>query len=221
MSAAAGARVAAVVAGVVRQVVEDAGAAGVVLLDDGSAEARLAAEWCGAALGPERVFRVSPPADRAVEAVLATAQGIGRVAPDAGAAEVHRLVGRLVALERRALLAHPANKTALLLAASVPPEPLLPLGDLYASEVEQLAGSWSAPPEVAALADAAGGIARLDAALREYVDRRRPAEAALASLPEAARAAVLDALETGRFARRRVGLVPKLTTRTLGVDYFA
>src|SRR5690606_16030915 len=109
----------------------------------------------------------------------------------------------------------------LLLAAAVPPEPLIPLGDLYASEVERLAGSWSAPPEVAALADLAGGIDRLDAALIEHLDRRRPAEAALASLPPAARAAVLDALETGRFARRRIGLVPKLTTRTLGVDYFA
>lgn len=220
MSAAAGARVAAVVAGVVRQAVEDAGAAGVVLLDDGSAEARLAAEWCGAALGTERVFRVAPPSADAVGAVLAAAQGTVRSAPDAGAAELHRLVGRLLALERNALLAHPANKTALLLAAAVPPEPLLPLGDLYASEVEQLAGTWSAPPEVAALADLAGSIGRLDAALAEHVDRRRPAEAALAPLPPAARAAVLDALETGRFARRRVGLVPKLTTRTVGVDYF-
>lgn len=221
MSAAAGARVAAVVGGVVRQAIQDAGAAGVVLLDDGSPEARLAAEWCGAALGPERVFRVAPPSGNAVEAVLAAAQGAVPTAPEVSEAEVHRLFGRLIALERKALLAHPANKTALLLAAAVPPEPLLPLGDLYASEVERLAGSWSAPPEVAALADLAGGIDRLDAALIEHLDRRRPAEAALASLPPAARAAVLDALETGRFARRRIGLVPKLTTRTLGVDYFA
>jgi len=221
VSAAAGARVAAVVGGVVRQAVEDAGAAGVVLLDDGSPEARLAAEWCGAALGPERVFSVAPPPRDAVEAVLAAARGGVRGAPEVGAAELHRLFGRLMAAERKALLAHPANKTALLLAAAVPPEPLLPLGDLYASEVERLAGSWSAPPEVAALADLAGGIDRLDAALIEHLDRRRPAEAALASLPPAARAAVLDALETGRFARRRIGLVPKLTTRTLGVDYFA
>lgn len=221
MSAAAGARVAAVVGGVVRQAVEDAGASGVVLLDDGSAEARLAAEWCRAALGPERLFPVPPPSTGVVEALLAAVRGVVGVAPEAAAAEVHRLVGRLVALERRALLAHPANKTALLLGAAVPPEPLLPLGDLYASEVERLTGSWSAPPEVAALADLAGGIARLDAALLEHVDRRSPVGSALAALPERARAAVRDALEAGRFARRRIGLVPKLTTRTLGVDYFA
>lgn len=221
MSAAAAARVAAVVAGVVRQAAEDAGAAGVVLLDDGSAEARLAAEWCGAALGPERVFRVAPPPAGTVEAVLAAVRAGEGGTPGAGAAEVHRLVGRLTAFERNALLAHPANKTALLLGAEVPPEPLLPLGDLYASEVERLAGSWSAPPEVVALADRAGGIGPLDAALAELVDRRGPPEAALAPLPAAARAAVLDALENGRFARRRIGLIPKLTTRTLGVDYFA
>lgn len=220
MSVAAGARVAAVVAGVVRQAVEDAGAAGVVVLDDGSAEARLAAEWCSAALGPERVFRSAPPSAGVVEAVLAAADGAARPIRDASA-EVHRLLGRLSALERNALLAHPANKTALLLGVAVPPEPLLPLGDLYASEVERLAGSWSAPSEVVALADAAGGIGPLDAALAELVDRRRPPEAALATLPPAVRTAVLGALERGRFARRRIGLVPKLTSRTLGVDFLA
>src|SRR5690606_11322312 len=98
VSAAAGARVAAVVGGVVRQAVEDAGASGVVLLDDGSAEARLAAEWCRAALGPERLFPVPPPSTGVVEALLAAVRGVVGVAPEAAAAEVHRLVGRLVAL---------------------------------------------------------------------------------------------------------------------------
>ncbi|HEX7089752.1 MAG TPA: hypothetical protein VF192_06420 [Longimicrobiales bacterium] len=215
-------RVAAVVGGVVRQAVVDARAAGVVLLDDGSAEARLAGAWCRAALGPERFWAVPAPPASAAEALAAAAPGVFPAAALAAApAEVHRLAGRLVALGQGALLAHPANKTELLLSSRMPPEPLLPLGDLYASEVERLAGSWSASPEVAELAARAGGIAALDRALAALLEERRPPEAALASLPAGAGRAVLSALEAGRFAHRRVGLVPKLSRRTLGVDYFA
>ncbi|HEY8470924.1 MAG TPA: hypothetical protein VIL18_14835 [Longimicrobiales bacterium] len=220
--AAVARRVAAVVGGVVRQAVVDAGAAGVVLLDDGSAEARLAGEWCRAALGPERFWAVPVPPASAAEALAAAApEAFPAAALAAAPAELHRLAGRLVALERRALLAHPANKTELLLGSRLPPEPLLPLGDLYASDVERLAGSWSASPEVAELAGRAGGIEALDRALAALLEERRTPQAALASLPDGVGRALRAALEAGRFAHRRVGLVPKLSRRTLGVDYFA
>ncbi|MBI4545907.1 MAG: hypothetical protein HY703_11975 [Gemmatimonadetes bacterium] len=44
---------------------------------------------------------------------------------------------------------------------------------------------------------------------------------ALSALPPALRDAVIAAFEAGRFARRRLGLVPKPGARTLGVDLFA
>jgi hypothetical protein len=115
------------------------------------------------------------------------------------------------------LTAHPANKTALLL-GEVPPALLLPLGDLYASEVAQLAGDWSAPATVRALAELAGDVASLDAALRRWVEERRPLPEALSALPPAAAAAITAALEHTWLARRHCGLVPKLGSRTLGVD---
>lgn len=214
-------RVAGVVGEVVRQAVRDAGARGVVIPDDGSPEARLTLDWCRLALGADAVLAVPPPPPAAA-ATLSERAGVppGSVPADRVLEETHRFAARVAAAARDALLAHPANKTALLLSGTLPPEPLLPLGDLYASQVEDLIGGWSAPPAVRALADEAGGIARLDAALEAVVDERRPVEALPALLGEAAGRAVLHALEAGRFARRRIGLVPKLGARTLGIDLF-
>ncbi|HEX6940167.1 MAG TPA: hypothetical protein VF158_12205 [Longimicrobiales bacterium] len=210
------ARVGGVVAEVVRQAVRDAGATGVVLLDDGSPEAGLAREWCTQALGADAVVCIPPPAPAAVEACRRV---LGADVPgDAAAEEAHRFHARLAAAGG-ALVAHPANKTALLLGPRTPPEPLLPLGDLYAGQVATLAGAWTAPPEVRRLAELAGGVAALDAALHAWLEERRPIDAALAPLGPAA-AEVRRALEAGRFHRRRVGLVPKLGSRTLGIDLF-
>ncbi|HEU4559850.1 MAG TPA: hypothetical protein VFS20_18505, partial [Longimicrobium sp.] len=129
--------------------------------------------------------------------------------------EIRRLRARLTP---GALAAHPANKTALLLNATLPPEPLLPLGDLWASEVAELAGGWSAPGTVTRIAGQAGGIEALDDALRAYVDRRDPA--GLDALPTEAADAVRRVLAAGRGARMHPVIVPKVGTRTLGVDLF-
>ncbi|HSJ14949.1 MAG TPA: hypothetical protein VK939_11070 [Longimicrobiales bacterium] len=116
------------------------------------------------------------------------------------------------------LVAHPANKTVLLLAPVH--APLLPLGDLYASQVEALAGAWSAPPDVAALAEAAGGIAMLDGALQRWLERGQGPEPAFRLLGTALAARLEALLARNRAARWRPGLVPKLGARTLGVDLF-
>lgn len=111
-----------------------------------------------------------------------------------------------------ALTAHPANKTVLLLSPS-PTAALLPLGDLYASEVRQLAGDWSGPATVRSLAAAAGDVASIDAALRRWAEERRGLEEAFDEQPE-----LLRLLRAHRFTRWRGGLVPKLGGRTLGID---
>jgi hypothetical protein len=209
-------RLARVVAGVIRQAVEDAGAAGVVLLEAATPEGVLAADWSARSLGSARVWRADAPPEIAADlrATLGALAALPR-------AEAERATGRTLAARLGALLAHPANKTALLLGRSAPPEPLLPLGDLYASQVAALAGGSSLPDEVRDLADRLGGIEVLDAALMKLFEHRAPAAAALESLPAAAAVELVARLDAARFARTRVGLVPKLGRRTLGVDLFA
>lgn len=132
-AAAARTRVGGVVAEVIRQAVLDAGAAGVVLMDDGSPEAALTAEWCSQAVGGDAVWAVPRPAPADVRGCMA-ALGEDASSDDASsgdvAEEAHRFRCRLAAAARGALVAHPANKTVLLLSSRLPPEPLLPLGDL-------------------------------------------------------------------------------------------
>lgn len=135
---------------------------------------------------------------------------------------VHALGERQVwraAAARTGLTAHPASKTVLLLDPSLA-APLLPLGDLYASQVERLAGSWSAPPEVEAMAARAGGIAVLDRALQRWLEERQPPEQAFRGLDGNLARELTRRLDRGRAGRWRPGLVPKLGTRTLGVDLY-
>ncbi|HYH79926.1 MAG TPA: hypothetical protein VEX86_09010 [Longimicrobium sp.] len=205
------ARIAAVIGAVARQALADRGARRVALLDDGGPEAAFAARVLAQALGPEGVVRIAAT-DAEVESVLHLAP---EVSAEALGHELRRLRARLLP---DALPAHPANKTALLLDAGLPPEPLLPLGDLWASEAAELAGGWSAPEPVRRIAGDAGGIDALDDALRAYVDRRDPR--GLDALPAAAADAVRRALAAGRAARMHPRVVPKVGARTLGVDLF-
>ncbi len=213
------ARVGAIIGAVLHEAVRAAGCDGIVILDDGSPEAHLLAEWTRSALGETRVW---------------SAIRNGKDGYDAE--ENLRYQARVMARERNALTAHPANKTALLLGRSIPPEPLLPLGDLYATEIEALAGAWSAPPDVHALVgrileyrqgdrgtdvEPASGIYDADWALRALFERWVPPEQALAGLPEPCRGPFLEAVRRGRFWRERAGLIPKLSSRTIGIDLFA
>ena len=191
------ARLAAVIGGVIVQALSDARASGAVLLDDGSFEAALAERLLRPALGDRLAVLAIEGTSSA--AVLRGAAVVAETRPDA-------------------LCAHPVNKTAALLGGA-PPVPLLPLADLWASDVEQLAQGCSLPERVRAAADAAGGIVAFDRALRRYVERRMPAERAFDELPDA-RGTILALWEDTRFSRRRLGLVPKLGARTLGVDLF-
>ena len=204
-------RITEIVGAVARQALRDRGRTHVALLDDGGPEADLAARILAQALGAEGLIRVTV-SDGEVESVLHLSP---QAEPDTLRHEIRRLRARLTP---GALAAHPANKTALLLDANPPPEPLLPLGDLWASEVTELAGGWSAPDAVTRIAEQAGGIHALDDALRAYVDGRDPA--GLDALPADAADAVRRALAAGRAARMHPVLVPKVGTRTLGVDLF-
>lgn len=217
------ARIGELIGAVVRQALAARGLRRVALLDDGSPEAAWTARILAAQLGEESVVRVAAT-ERQLEPVLQALRAApdpctvaAAEAVDAAAAldELRRLRARLLA---DALVANPANKTALLLGGPLPPEPLLPLGDLYASQVAELAGGWSAPAAVRELASAAGGVERLDAALHQRIDRRDPH--GLDGLGAELKAAIEAALARGAAARVYPCVVPKLAARTLGVDLF-
>lgn len=200
-------RTARVVRAVVAAAVRDAAAGGVVVLDDWTPEGELVYEWLVAELGEERVWRAASLASNVQHS-------------DADPVDAQRLAAWRTAREQAALIAHPANKTVLLLGGRVPWADLYPLGDLWASQVETLARHWSGPEEVEAVAEAAGGLAALDTALARMIDAREPAADALARLPAAAAQQLITLYERGRYFRLRARLVPKLGVRTLGIDLF-
>jgi hypothetical protein len=193
-----------VIGAVIRQAVEDVGANGLMVLDAETADGRWVLEIAALALGSHRV-RVAPPVDAAVGS-------------DSADAEWARAAARIAARDANLLLANTACKTVLLLSRSIPTEPLLPLGDLYASAVVQLVGSVSVPDDVAGLVDVAGGFEVVDHALATWLEGRRPLREALSSIPADARETVFERLRTNRASRRWPYRVPKLSERTLWID---
>lgn len=141
--------------------------------------------------------------------------------PDAALAQsiCEQAVGR-DRLGEGGLVVDPASKTALLLGAC-PNADVLLFGDLYYSQIVELAGSVPLPPAVAPLATACGGAEALDRVLHRFFDERAEWLAATAELPVVASELLAAALESARFRRTRLGLVPKLGARTLGIDLYA
>ena len=110
-----------------------------------------------------------------------------------------------------------ADKTALLL-GEVPHADVLPLGDLYHSQLVTLIGPFEPPESLRELAAQCGGTETLDRILQRFFDERIPWDRAAADLSAGARGDLRDRLDAARFKRTRVGLVPKLGARTLGID---
>lgn len=203
-------RIAEIIGAVARQALADRGRTRIALIDDGSPEALLAFRVLGGQLGEDRVERVTL-AEHLVGEVARETEADRMQAAEV----VQRMLARLV---DDALPADPANKTALLLGGELPPEPLLPLGDLWATDVLALQGGWSAPAEIEEMAEAAGGIEALDGALRRLVDGRDPA--GLDDLDPDVAARVRAMLAAGSASRRHPRIVPKLGARTLCADLY-
>ncbi|HSM37384.1 MAG TPA: hypothetical protein VK837_13365 [Longimicrobiales bacterium] len=207
-------RLARTVCGVVLGALRDSGARRLFLVDDGSPEASLCARWLSSGLPAGTVHTVTPPvtSGNAHRGGEGTGPGVEsplqRVAPDEGA----RALARSLASAEDGVVAGPANRTTLLLAPDAAPDRVLPLGDLWASRVAELAGGWSGPAAVRELAERLGGVQRLDRALADWVSAR-PLD-----LPEAAERELLASLRRAQSARRWPRLVPKLENRTMWMD---
>lgn len=194
-----------VVGAVVRAALRETGRDGLVVAAPPDARGALLGRWIGA-WGLE----AAPPAE-----VAEVARSLAAGAPDDAGPEHHRAAARILAGRRNLLPVHPIDKTSLLLGGAPPPEPLLPLGDLWASELAPWCGEPPPPP-----------LPRLDAGAREAVDRalarhleeRLPWERAARALEPEVATAVQRALERGRWHRLWAPVVPKLGPRTPGID---
>lgn len=192
------------VAAVVRQALADRALAGIVLIDPPGPEGRLLLRWMEA----EGVEAVSPDD--------AEAERVRERLPGRSAREAWRAVGRAWAEARGLLPASTMHKTGLLLGGEAPPERLLPLGDLYGSEVRALAGGATLPGVLSPWGE--GAMEEVDRALRDHLEAGVPWEEASRSLDPALRESVGTVLARRSRGWMRPPIIPKLSERTLGVD---
>lgn len=180
---------------------------GVILASPPGPEANLLARWLPATL---LLRRPEPGAVSDVAGALAAADTPGAHVE----AMAWQAVAHAQALSQGLLPVGTTNKTLLLLGEAPLPARVLPLGDVWATEVKRWAGRAALP---AVLRDAAPAeVAAVEEALRNYLTEGvspDDAFAPLGSLAAPVRAA-LDAAEH----RRRGLVIPKLEKWTAGID---
>ena len=233
-------RASRIVTGVLKEALRASGRVGVVV-SGGGPEATILLSWLDRAGIPRNI-----PSDAALEAartnLLAVWDGEPPASPQIGQrsgspplrlggaegstleaapdwdleAEASALAGAALARPLGLLHLGTANKTCLLLSWALPTQPVLPLGDVYASQVRHLVGSCTLPP---CLRDAPPGTLQdVDGALRAYLEEGFRQEEALGGLAEPLRREVLAGLARARKAWHPLPLIPKLSGATLGLD---
>lgn len=202
-------RIRTIVVGVVETTLEERAARGVALTGPKSPERQLLLRW----LGP----RATVPDEERVERVRDALSGVHPDAPPVAVEEeARRAVARTLAAAEGLVCASVLHKTALVLGDGLPPEPLLPLGDVWASEVAAVAGGCTLPAVLEGVEPAT--LAAVDRALRACLEEGRDREHALAPLESALRERLADLLARRRWGRFRTPVVPKLGPRTVGID---
>ena len=195
------------ISAVVLQEVERLGCCGVVFASPPGPGTELLRSW----LGPVLTVRAPDPGGVSDVAGALVANG-------ASGRAVERLAWNVVAEalgEAEGLLCvGDTNKTQLLLDPGPLPARVLPLGDVWASQIHALTGRWALPPTL--VHASAEQVAAWEDGLRAYLHRGLPPTAAFASLgPQAD--ALQRALDAAEGARRGL-LVPKLEAWTVGAD---
>ncbi len=126
------------------------------------------------------------------------------------------IAGLALAASRNLLLLDSTNKTCLLLSPRRPVAPVLPLGDVYASEVLDLWGDCTRPAFLKGEPEAT--LRAVDAALSDYFEGGLHRNEAFRRLPDAIREGIERGLDAARRYGRFLPRVPKLGYATLGVD---
>lgn len=209
-------REARIIAEVVRGVLQDRGAGGVVLTAHPGPESDLLERWL-----VDAGIRVLRPSPHRVEALTGALRGVPPGEGGEGdallqAEECWRAAGRILARNEGFMVAGTVNRTALLLlGAEFPPEPLLPLGDMPASKILELTGACSLPGPFAPLAGNPAIVAALDRFLA-HREGRLPGDAP--TLAPELEGEVLGQLAAGRWALGAPVVIPRLGSRTPGPD---
>ena len=208
-------RIARVVVAVVAEAIREADAQGVVLASSPRPETALLERWFSAA-----AITVKIPDGEVVRAVADSLEAsLGRDTPEAVARsqqEARRAAARVIANREELIPVSAANKTELIWAERLPPEPLLPLGDLYASQIHALAGACTAPLPLLGIEP--GRLRAVDKAIAQVVDDGVRPDVAFPELPTELRDAALSAMHRSAWKATLPPVVPKLGRRTLGVD---
>jgi hypothetical protein len=208
-----------IITGVVREALRSSGRSGVVL-SGGGPEETLLGEWLEEAKIPFVIPRKSDTGQtKGLLNSICHQAGRAGVLAERGselAAEASGLAGWANAWAEGLLLLGTSNKTCLLLSPTQPIQPVLPLGDLYASQVVELAGGSTFPP---CLQNASHEELRaVDRALEAYYERGFREEAAFEGLDSGLRRSTLAALANARRGWHPKPLIPKLGEATLGLD---
>jgi hypothetical protein len=198
---------------VIGEALRRTGAVGVVLAGGGP-ERDLLSEWMADASVPW----LTPPLETvglARDLLLAAGSGTDGENDGPGMAPVE-LAARALASRNGFLLTGTASKTTLLLSPGRLLEPLLPLADLYASEILDIAGECTVPTCLEGIDEEQ--LRQVDQALQRWLEEDALEEDALTALAEPLRLMVREALlET---ANRWIPgpLVPRFRSHTAGID---
>lgn len=238
-------RVRAILGGVVREALRRSGKGGVAVVGGGP-EASLLLRWWVAEGIPaefpsppllEAARSLLGRAYRVVDRPRGAAPLPGRPEPTPGDTEAEHLpetppaettpavpleapagvlAGWALALAHDLLPVGTETKTLLILGESRSGAPVLPLGDLYASQVAPFAGGCT-PPAILQNADLPS-VSQLDRAIEAFLEGGVPLEEALAILPPHLGEPLTAALRRGRNLWNPRVLIPKLGWATLGVE---
>lgn len=208
-------RITRVVVAVVAEAIREADAHGVVLASSPRPETVLLERWFAAAAIPVKI----PDAEvvRAVaDSLEASLGGDAFEAVVRASEEARRAAARVIANRDGLIPVSAANKTELIWADRLPPEPLLPLGDLYASQIHTLAGACTTPPQLGDIEP--DRLRAVDKAIAQVVEGGVRPDVAFAQLPSELRDAAFSAMHHSAWKGTLPPVVPKLSRRTLGVD---
>jgi hypothetical protein len=143
-----------IIAGVVRTFLRTSGRTGLHLIGGGPGERILAGVWLSGLVNggePDPGDQESPEMESWQEE------------------EEKRFRARIAAHEMNGEVAHLANRTYLTLAQRLPPERVLPLGDVRASEVLAMAGPPLLPPPFQSIAGDPVALGELESAIDAWV----------------------------------------------------